>query len=114
MSLTCNYDYYDGGDYAWYYEQPDDFIVLDTKRSRKCCSCGGRIKVGEMTLRYYRHRLPACDIEERIYGDEVAMTTQYMCESCGDLALNLKELGYCTPPGDDMRELIKEYAALHV
>ena len=33
--LTCNMDA--DGDYDWYYDQPDDFTALDTKRSRKCC-----------------------------------------------------------------------------
>lgn len=114
MSLTCNFD--DGdGDYAWCYTQPDDFTTLTTKRSRKCCSCGGHIAVGEQVLRYYCNRPPANDIEMRIYGDDaeaVPLATKYMCESCGDLALNLKELGYCTPPDEDMRELVKEYAQL--
>lgn len=108
MSLTCEMDF--DGDCDWYYTTPSDFIALDTKRGRKCCSCGKHIKVGEQVLRFYRTRNPNNDIEERIYGDEVPMTTLYMCEDCGDLALNLNELGYCTPPGDDMRDLVKEYA----
>lgn len=108
MSLTCNMD--GDGDFDWYYDQPDDFIALDTKRGRKCCSCGTHIKVGSQVLRYWCHRPPDNDIEERIYGDEVPMTTRYMCEPCGDLSLNLVELGYCAPPDDDMRKLVAEYA----
>jgi len=106
--LTCNMDA--DGDYDWYYDQPDDFTALDTKRSRKCCSCGERIAVGEQVLRFFCHHPVRNDIEERIYGDEVPMASRYMCEPCGDLALNLAELGYCTPPGDDMRKLVWQYS----
>jgi len=113
MSLTCQND--DGdGDYAdWFYTEAHDFTVLDTKRGRKCCSCGGWIKVGAQVLKFFCTRGAKDEIEERIYGDDsdaICMPTKYMCEACGDLALNLQEMGYCTPPGDDMRETVREYA----
>lgn len=113
MTLTCQ-DNYDG-DADWFYTEPRDFTILDTKRGRKCCSCGEPIKVGAMVLKFFCHRPAKNEIEERIYGedhDAVCMPTMYMCEPCGDLALNLKEIGYCIPPGDDMRETIKEYAEM--
>lgn len=113
MSLMCDMD--GDGDYDWYYETADDFAPLATKRSRKCCSCGGVIKVGELSLKHTCSRPPKYDIEERIYGDDsmaVPMASRYMCEACGDLSMNLRELGYCAPPGDDMRELVKEYAEM--
>ena len=112
MSLTCENDG-DGDDAAWYYTTPHDFTILETKRGRRCCSCGEPIKVGAMILKFYCYRPANNEIEERIYGDDydaVSLPTKYMCEPCGDLALNLQEMGYCTPPGDDMRETVKEYA----
>lgn len=113
MSLTCEHE--SDGDADWFYTQPEDFSILSIKRSRRCCSCGERIAVGSLVLKFYCNRPPKNEIEERIYGDDyeaVPMPTRYMCEPCGDLALNLKELGYCTPPGDDMRETVKEYSEL--
>lgn len=111
MSLTCDRDA-DYGDYSWYYDVPNDFTRLDTKRGRRCCSCNAPIKVGDTVLKHYCWRPPENDIEERIYGDEVPKATRYMCEDCGDLAMNLRGAGYCAPPGDDMRGLVKEYAEM--
>ena len=46
MSLFCDAGYdHDGADWWWY--QPADEAPLATKRSRKCCSCGGKVGVGE-------------------------------------------------------------------
>lgn len=106
MSLTCAMDCDDA---EWYYEQASDFAPLNTKRSRKCCSCGCRIAVGEDALKHACWRRPENDIEERIYGDEVPLATKYMCESCGGIAITLSELGYNAPPGEDMRKLAREY-----
>jgi hypothetical protein len=110
MSLTCEVNF--DGDCEWYYDPPKDFTTLDTKISRKCCSCGCHIKVGSLVLKYRRWHSPRAAVQERIFGDEVPMSNKYMCKACGDLALNLNELGYCTPPGEDMRELVKEYSQL--
>ena len=112
MSLTCNHD--DDGGAEWYYIQAEELAPLDTKRSRRCCSCDEKIAVGQLATKYTRFRGPRTHVEERIYGEdgEIYMADQYMCEPCTDLADNLGELGYCTPPGDDMRELVKEYAEM--
>lgn len=111
MSLTCDHDA-DYGDYSWFYFTPDDFTQLATKRGRRCSSCGSLIKVGETVLSHQCFRHPQSDIEERIHGDEVPMATKHLCESCGDLAMNLRDLGYCVSPDDDVRELVKEYAEM--
>jgi hypothetical protein len=54
MSLTCESD--DDGDCAWFYTEPHNFTILDTKRGRKCCSCGDPIKVGAMVLKFPCYR----------------------------------------------------------
>ena len=33
-----------------------------------------------------------------------------MCETCSDLYFSLLELGFCINLGDDMSELVKDYA----
>ena len=106
MSISCSC--YDGDDYAWWYETQDQ-KPLDTKRSRKCCSCGAKIAVGDLATELTRCRPPYDYIEERIYGDEVYMASWYMCETCGDLYESLVELGYCIEltKGENMRDLVK-------
>ena len=110
MSLSC--DYGDGGDFDWYWESNFQYYPLNTKRSRKCCSCKAKISVCEESMIVHRHHSPSNDIEERIYGDEVPMTKWYLCETCGDLALSLNELGFCFTLGDDsLKQQIAEYRA---
>jgi hypothetical protein len=104
MSVAC--DCSTDGD--WYYYGPSDFQVLDTKRSRKCYSCGERIAVGDECASFPRYR-PARDdfsrasyIEQTIYGDEVPVATWYACETCAGVYFSITELGYCVMIGDGM------------
>lgn len=109
MGLTCA-DYADGGDGEWWFESNFNLYPLNTKRDRKCCSCGGHIKVGEQCAIVHRSRSPKNDIEERIYSDMVPMATWYLCETCDDLAVSLDELGFCFSLGDEpIADQIKEY-----
>jgi len=110
MGLSCSC----GGDFDWYYDIPDDFSVLKTKRSRKCCSCGSRIAIGDTVLPFTRWRPPSerCNyIEESIYGDEVPLATWYMCETCGGLFLAIQERGMCCDIEENMSAQIKEYVS---
>lgn len=100
MSLFCDagYDSTDGADWWWY--QPDDEAPLATKRSRKCCSCGAKVSVGDTARKVRRYR-PATEWEEmRGLGDEVQLADWYLCETCGDLADSISELGFCYSLGD--------------
>lgn len=60
-------------------------------------------------MAFERYRSPLSDIEERIQGDEVSLADWYLCESCGEIFLNLNAIGYCYYLGDDIRENLKEY-----
>jgi len=108
MGLSCSCD----SDGEWWHSPADDYQTLSTKRSRKCASCRERITVGATVLRLDCWHYPNSDIEERIYGDEVPMSPRWLCERCADLYLSITELGYCVNCGDDMRELVREYAAM--
>ncbi len=114
MSLYCELDY-DGSDGDWWWFGPDEEAPLATKRSRKCCSCGTKVGVGDTARKVRRARPPSerCNyIEESIYGDEVPLAAWYMCETCGDLADSLSELGYCYSLGDrSLQAQIREYHA---
>ena len=107
MSLSCDYD--GDGDYEWYWYSDDDERPLATKRSRKCCSCGGRIAVGALSRRLFCSRPPNNDIEERIYCDEVPMASRYFCETCSGLSYSLDELGFCYSIEEPLSEQIKEF-----
>ena len=106
MGLTC----YCGDDYDWYYTGPEDFSTLATKRARRCCSCKAKIPVGGECARFERFRCAENDIEERIWGDSVQLADRFMCEACAGLYFSLEELGFCINLGDNMRELVRDYA----
>ena len=112
MSLSCSCN----DDAEWYYEPDDDYSILNTKQRRKCCSCHGCIKRGDIVLSMRCWKYPEYgSIKEKIYGEdgEVPMPMKYLCERCADLYLSLNELGFCINLGDDMRELVKQYAEVY-
>ena len=111
MSLFCDSDMdTDGCDWWWY--QPQDETPLATKRSRRCCSCGAKVSVGNTARTIVRYR-PPTEFEEMrgITCDEVPMSDWYLCETCGDLADSLSELGFCYTLGDgySLKQQLKEY-----
>lgn len=102
MSVAC-----ECADGEWFYEGPDDYMQLDTKRGRRCFSCNTLIKVGEDCGKFYRWR-PGDEwndsdlIKMRVYGDEIPLTTWYACEACAGLYFSITELGFCVMIGDGM------------
>ena len=103
MSVACDCD----SDGDWYYYGPADYSVLNTKRCRKCFSCGERISIGDVCAEFprYRHGNEWNDsdlIKMRVYGDEIPLTVWYACETCADLYFSITELGYCVMIGDGM------------
>ena len=109
MSLSCSCEN-DNAD--WYYEHTNDFTVLDTKRSRKCCSCGKKLVPGDVVFKFRRWRPPSelhDFLEEAIYGDEVPLAPWFMCETCGGLFMAIDELGMCCDISENIAEQIKEY-----
>jgi len=111
MSLSCSC--YEPDDPEWWWFCPDDYSVLNTKRARRCKSCGEKIPVGSVIAKFERGRRSKYGVEERIWGDaDIPMAPWYHCERCADLYFSLEDLGFCVEPNDDMRELIREYATL--
>jgi hypothetical protein len=113
MSLSCSCDY--DGDGPYYYV-PDDYSVMpDGKRRKRCASCQTLIEHGATVAEFARDRSPRTDIEEAIYGEgpSVPLAPVYLCEKCADLYFSFYELGFeCVSPHDNMRDLLKDYAAL--
>jgi hypothetical protein len=110
MSLFCDASGYDTDGEDWWWHQPADEAPLATKRSRKCCSCGAKVGVGETARKVARYR-PATEFEEMrgIACDEVPLADWYLCETCGDLADSLAELGFCYDIGENLAKQIAEY-----
>jgi len=109
LYCTCG-DYFDCD--TWYYYHPEDFSKLTTSKRKRCCSCKVLINKQAGCLEFPRQRQPRHDIEEEIYGDEVPLASYFMCEACGEIYLNLSDLGYCLDITQDMREYLKEYQEL--
>lgn len=113
MSLSCHCDY--DGDSDWYWYHPQDYSILDTKRSRKCSSCGERIVLGATCSMFARSRCATEWEDARGFGaaddpESIPMAPGFLCERCADLFFSLNDLGFeCVSPYEDQRELVKEY-----
>lgn len=106
LSCTCNID--DGG---WWYLTSGNitFHPLKTTKRKRCYSCKAIIDLDALCMQFPRYRSPKTEIEEQIYGDEVPLAFAYLCESCGEIFLNLNAAGYCYFMGDDLRENLMDY-----
>ena len=114
MPLSCYCDYSpEPGDVCWY--PPKDHSEYKRNRSTKCCSCGGRIERGDTIGRFERFKVPEYDIECSIYGEdgEIPRADWFMCETCIDLYFSLEDLGFCFYLGDNMHDLVKDYADIY-
>ena len=80
MPLTC--ECFD--DYEWFYNLPDEYSILETKRRRRCQSCRQLISINTLCLEFECYT-----IDE--FGDEKYTANKYLCETCGDIFLSLKE-----------------------
>lgn len=113
MSLSCDYDYEpEAGDWMWFW--PETVSPLIRRRSIKCCSCGARIKPGDLAAEWRRMKIPSHEIEIAIYGEdgEIALASWFMCQTCGNTALFLRGFKYYFQPTDSMAALVKEHAAM--
>lgn len=112
MGLSCYCGDWDGEGVGWY--APDDYTEFKAARRIRCCSCKELIDQGAISAKFQRFRYPQTDIEIKIWGDdaEIGMANWWMCERCADLYYSLDALGFCVSIEDDMRELVKEYAAM--
>jgi len=109
MSLSCSCDF-DPSDYDSYYYFPNDFSTFKHSRRKRCVSCKKLIDIGATVIEFEKYRHPHDDIEERCKGDEIYMSSFYMCEGCGEIFLNLNATGLCMDVcNDSMQECLKEY-----
>jgi len=108
--LSCECDWCpDAGD--TYYTGDGGFKELPFKISKKCKSCGRKIKPGELAFEHCRVKVPEHDVETEIYGEdgEIKRASHWHCETCGDLYESIAELGFCVNMGKSMQDQLKEY-----
>jgi len=97
------------GDFAWFYSRTKDAPVpLATTYSRKCCSCGCRIKPGDLAECVPRWRPPSSHVDESIHGDEVPLSPWYLCPYCAGLGNLLDKYGVCVCLGNDFESQLVE------
>ena len=110
MGLSCSCSEWDDMEPgAKAYFKPEDFEEFKAKRRKRCCSCKNLIDIGSPCLEFQRIRNPYTEIEQRISGDEISISSLYMCERCGEIYLNLQDAGYCLDPTDNMNQCLSEY-----
>ena len=109
MSLSCSCQEWDGDGWAFY--GATDFKKFEASRRKRCCSCQNLIGIGDDALEFERFRYPITQVEEDIYGDgcEIPLASYWMCENCGEVYLNLDDLGFCVDITEKMSDLLKEY-----
>lgn len=105
MSLSCSCN----DDYDRWWMPAEDMAPLATKRWRVCQSCEKKINVGDESLEIHRWKCPETDYEESRFGDEVPLTTLYLCAHCAEIAMNLNDKNFCFSYSDNMDDLLHEY-----
>ena len=112
MSLSCNCSEWDGD--GWAYTYVDDLTKLQTKRRRRCKSCKKLIDIGSFCLQFDRFQYPQDEIKIKIFGEdyEIHLAPWFMCEHCGEIFLNLTDIGYCLEINGNMNKDLAEYHKL--
>jgi len=122
LSCSCDYEYeFEPGEWTYFFPAMVDFVPLDTKKAKRCCSCKRLIKVGDICSKYPRYRYPYTEVEAKIkcrrdlddcFSDEpcIRIVDHCHCEWCGEIYLNLVDLGYeCLLPNESMKDILAEY-----
>ena len=104
LSCTCDYDYAD-----YYIAAEDDFELFKSSRRKRCLSCKKLINNKTFVLRLHEWRAPFTDMEERFHGDQVYLADKFLCETCGEIYLNLTDIGLCVDFSQTMQENLRDY-----
>jgi len=111
LSCYCDFDPEPGTTVAY---QPENYTNLNTKKRQRCMSCNTLIEVGAICSVVKRFKIPATEIELKIYTEEgeIPLADKYFCEECSDICFSLDDLGFCINPHDNMHELLEDYKDL--
>lgn len=95
MGLSC--ECYDDYDYDYYYTCTEEFEII--RFATTCYSCKCNILPGDQVLPF--------DITDDHYTE--VCDVKFHCEKCGEVFLNLEDLGFCIDFEDNMLKLLEEY-----
>lgn len=111
MTLSCSCDNdFDPSDYSWYWMEHSKVKHMpDLPRRKRCCSCGELINPGEDVFEFRRYRVARNQIEARIHGDEVPLSSSWTCEICSGLITSVEHLGMCYSLNEPIKSQIAEY-----
>jgi predicted RNA-binding Zn-ribbon protein involved in translation (DUF1610 family) len=119
LSCSCDFDLEPGAIFTdTTYNDPDRYRPFEgvgkNKIRKRCSSCNEFINIGDDCLEFPIYKIPEHEVEINIHGEDgwIPMARKYMCEKCGDQYINLTALGYCVWIGNNMFELLKEYAEI--
>lgn len=126
MSLSCSCGEWDGEGWYWVLAQKtiangdgkiprevEYFFPLESTRAKRCCSCNEKIVPGKLALRFNRWRGSTAFEYDRLGWEEVKIAPWFMCESCGEIFLNLDNVGYCIDIRDFMPHLLEEHREIN-
>lgn len=112
MPLTCNCNFDDIEDAAWFYYVPNNYSKLKARRRKRCSSCNELVDINSTIANFKCYRHPKYEIEISMYGEdgEVPIADKILCEECADIYFSLYELGFnCVSPDENMHKLIEKY-----
>lgn len=109
MGLTCECPEWDGDGRGYAVDGRFSVYKGDYKGEYRYCNCGKDILPGATVLRILEFE-PAEGAKD--YLDLVYFDPEYLCETCGEIFLNLEAAGYCISPYRNLPEALKEYQRL--
>lgn len=95
MSVSCGCDFEGGTCYV------GDPRQMNCRTPRECHACKKSISAGDKFYAWSRYD----------FDDAQTRAPRYFCEECGDMSLNLMELGFCFDLSYSVREQWLEYLA---
>ena len=93
MAISCECDF-DSGTLT-----VGDPKEVTCRNPRKCFSCGKQINTNDKIYRWSMYN----------YDTYQTVAPYWLCEECGDMALNLLEYNYCFSLGESIRDQWVEY-----
>jgi len=113
--LTCDYDW-DPKPGAICWTACNKIAPCDRKRATKCRSCNNIVRPGELSAKFKRWKIPECEIERKIYGEEYEngppRAPYFLCLDCANIYFFLCTFQYAININENMHDLAKEHAEL--
>lgn len=107
MSISCGCDFETDGAAWWFYDSKK--IPMPLKRSCRCSSCNEKIAPQQICTWVPRYRNTENDIEERIHGESVEVSSLRYCDECSEAFDFLTDAEACCDWYDDLFAQLEDY-----